>query len=99
MMYAIDVATRLGVKRCSRSWPDVLVPHEALRGIELNQPRGRLSQTRTVCTRRKRRRIVEGQRDAVPRLQAAATRLTTCDSVPTVLAALAAWGVPLRGHA
>jgi hypothetical protein len=98
MMYAIDVATRLGLKRCSRSWPDVSVPHEALHGIELNQSRGRLSQTRTVCTRRKLLRIVEGQRDAVPRLQAAATKLRTCDSVGAVLAAFAAWGVPLRWH-
>lgn len=86
---------RMGLKR---SWPDVLVLHGVLHGIELKRQGGRLSRTRTVRTRRGGLRIVEGQRDAFPRLEAAGMRIATCDSVGAVLAALAGWGVPLRGH-
>jgi hypothetical protein len=87
---------RLGLKR---NWPDVLVLHGVLHGIELKRPGGTLSRTRTVRTRRGRLRIVEGQRDVFPRLEAAGMKLTTCDSVTAVLDALAGWGVPLRRHA
>jgi hypothetical protein len=83
---------RLGLKR---SWPDILVLH----GIELKRVGGTLSRTRTVRTRRGRLRIVEGQRDAFPRLEAAGMRLATCDSVDAVMAQLTAQGVPLRGRA
>lgn len=52
---------RMGLKR---SWPDVLVLHGVLHGIELKRPGGKLSRTRAVRTRRGGLRIVEGQRDA-----------------------------------
>jgi hypothetical protein len=86
---------RLGLKR---NWPDVLVLHGLLHGIELKRPGGVLSRTRMVRTRRGGLRIVEGQRDAFPRLQAAGMRLAVCDSVDEVLATLRGWNVPLRGH-
>lgn len=86
---------RLGLKR---NWPDILVLHGALHGIELKRPGGSLSRTRTVRTRRGGLRVVEGQLDAFPRIEAAGMRIATCDSLPAVLAALRAWGVPLRGH-
>jgi hypothetical protein len=86
---------RMGLKR---SWPDVLVLHRTLHGIELKRRGGALSRTRTVRTRRGGVRIVEGQRDVFPRLEAAGMRLAVCDSVEGVLATLAAWGVPLRGR-
>ncbi len=87
---------RLGLKR---NWPDVLVLHGALHGIELKRPGGRLSITRTVRTRRGRLRVVEGQREAFPRLEAAGMKLAVCESLDEVLAQLAAWGIPMRRHA
>ena len=87
---------RLGLKR---GWPDVLVLHGTLYGIELKRVDGVLSRTRTVRTRRGSLRVVEGQRDTFPRLEAAGMVIAVCRSVDAVLAQLAAWGVPLRGHA
>ena len=87
---------KLGLKR---NWPDVLVLHGSLYGIELKRPGGRLSITRTVRTRRGRLRVVEGQREVFPRLEAAAMRIATCESVDQVLKLLRGWGIPLRGTA
>jgi hypothetical protein len=87
---------RLGLKR---NWPDVLVLHGLLHGIELKRTGGSLSRTRTVRTRRGRLRVVEGQRDVFPRLEAAGMRLAVCDSVDTVIRQLEAWNIPLRRHA
>jgi hypothetical protein len=87
---------RLGLKR---NWPDILVLHGVLHGIELKRPGGTLSRTRSVRTRRGRLRVLEGQRDVFPRLEAAGMRLAVCGCVDTVLAQLEAWGVPLRRHA
>jgi hypothetical protein len=84
---------RLGLKR---SWPDILVVHGGLFGIELKRPGGRLSITRIVRTKRGRARVVEGQREAFPRLEAAGMQIAVCESVDAVLAALGAWNVPLR---
>lgn len=90
---AASKLARLGLKR---NWPDVLVLHGAIFGIELKRPGGSLSRTRTVRTRRGGARIVEGQREAFPRLERAGMRLAVCESVPEVLATLRKWGVPLR---
>ncbi len=93
-----QAATKLARMGLKRGWPDVLVLHGVLHGIELKRRGGTLSRTRTVRTRRGSLRIVEGQRDVFPRLEAAGMRLAVCDSVDAVLGALAAWGVPLRGR-
>ena len=84
---------RLGLKR---GWPDVLVLHGTLHGIELKRATGTLSRTRTTRTRSGALRLVEGQQDVFPRLEAAGMRIAVCRSVDEVLAALAAWGVPTR---
>lgn len=84
---------RLGLKR---GWPDVLVLHERLYGIELKRQGGALSRTRTVRTQRGGMRVLEGQVDVFPKLVAAGMRIAVCSSVEGVLAALAGWGVPLR---
>jgi hypothetical protein len=86
---------RMGLKR---SWPDVLVLHGVLHGIELKRRGSALSKTRLVRTRRGRPRIVEGQADVFPRLEAAGMRLSTCETVEQVLSALTRWGIPLRRH-
>lgn len=92
-----QAAAKLAQLGLKRSWPDILLLHGVLHGIELKRAGGTLSRTRTVRTRRGRLRIVEGQRDVFPRLDAAGMRLATCDSVDAVLARLTVWGVPLRG--
>ncbi len=86
---------RLGLKR---SWPDLLIVHGSLFGIELKRRGGKLSKTRAVRTRRGRLRIVEGQADVFPRLESAGMRIATCDSVNAVLETLRVWGIPLRRH-
>lgn len=89
--------SRLGLKR---GIPDLLVWHAGRSyGIELKRPGGRLSQTRAVRTRRGGLRVVAGQAETFRRLEAAGMQIATCESVPAVLAALAGWGVPLRGWA
>lgn len=86
---------RLGLKR---SWPDILVIHDRVFGIEIKRPGGRLSITRQVRTRRGSLRIVQGQREHFPRLVAAGMQIAICASVDDAITALAGWGVPLRGH-
>ena len=85
--------SRMGLKP---NWPDILVLYERIYGIELKRVGARLSKTRTVRTRRGTLRIVEGQREVFPRLEAAGMVIATCSSLPAVMAQLAAWGVPLR---
>lgn len=87
---------RLGVKR---GWPDVLVLYGHTYGIELKRPGARLSKARIVPTRRGGRRMVAGQVEVFPRLEAAGMRIAVCATLEDVLAALRAWGVPVRGTA
>src|SRR6185436_17261239 len=56
---------RLGLKR---GWPDVLVLHGQLFGIELKRVGGILSRTRIVRTRSGAARVLDGQVDVFPRL-------------------------------
>lgn len=85
---------RLGLKP---SWPDIQVLHEYAYGIELKAEGGRLSKTRIVRNRRTgHARVVEGQKDVFPQLEAAGMRIAICQSVEEVIAALRMWGVPLR---
>jgi hypothetical protein len=85
--------TRIGLKR---GWPDILVLHDRLYGIELKRRGGRLSRTRIVRTRRGGLRELAGQEDVFPRLEAAGMTIGVCRSVPEVLAVLRSWGVPVR---
>lgn len=80
-------------------WPDFLVLHGSIFGIELKRVGGKLSKTRLVRTRRGAWREVIGQEETFPRLERAGMRIAVCRSVDEVLAALRAWGVPLRAHA
>ena len=87
--------TRVGLKR---GWPDILILHQSLYGIELKRPGGKLSRTRIVRTRRGAPRILEGQTEVFPRLIAAGMEIATCESVDQVLTQLHAWNIPLRVH-
>ena len=86
---------RMGLKR---GWPDVLVLHRRLIGIELKRRGGRLSRTRVVRTRRGTLRELVGQAEVFPRLQEAGMVIGVCHSSGEVLTFLAACGVPLRLH-
>jgi hypothetical protein len=83
--------TRMGLKP---GWPDILVLHGRLFGIELKRHGGGLSQTRTVRTRLGRLRLVEGQADVFPRLAAAGMTIGIARSVEEVLCLLDSWNVP-----
>lgn len=86
---------RLGLKR---GWPDILVLHNRVYGIELKRAGGVLSKTRTVRTRSGGMRRLDGQADVFPRLLAAGmAQIAVCRSVEDVLAALNRWGIPMRG--
>jgi hypothetical protein len=86
---------RMGLKQ---AWPDFLILHGSLIGIELKTETGRLTRTRTVHRKRNGgMRTVEGQTDVFVRLSAAGMRGPhVCRSVDDVLVALQAEGVPMR---
>jgi hypothetical protein len=84
---------RLGLKR---GWPDILVLHGRIYGIELKRHGAGLSKTRLVRTRRGALRELLGQEDVFPRLERAGMPIAVCRSAAEVLAALRAWNVPLR---
>ncbi|HEY2132221.1 MAG TPA: hypothetical protein VGH36_04490 [Acetobacteraceae bacterium] len=91
-----DRLARVGVKR---GWFDIIVCHGGRSiGVELKRPGAPLSRSRLVPTRKGGRRMVEGQREVFPRLQAAGLQIIVCSSVPDVLAQLRGLGVPIRGH-
>jgi len=85
--------SRLGLKR---GWPDVLVLHGRVFGVELKRHGGGLSRTRVVRTRSGAVRVLDGQVDVFPRLVAAGMLIAVCRSVDDVLSALATWQIPLR---
>jgi hypothetical protein len=85
---------RAGLKR---GWPDFILVHGRVYGIELKVPGGKLSKTRTVRTRRGSLRILEGQEDVHPRLHAAGMTIAICSSVEAVVETLRGWSIPLRG--
>jgi len=93
-LWAVKLA-RLGMKR---NWPDILVLHNGILGIELKRPGERLSIARWVRTRRGSPRYVEGQREVFPRLERAGMRIAICTSVVEALNAVSAAGIPLRGR-
>jgi len=87
---------RLGLKR---GWPDLILVHAArVYGIELKTRTGRLSKTRIVRTRRGGPRVLVGQEEMHPRLEAAGMPIAVCRSLDDVLLALRKWRVPLRAR-
>jgi hypothetical protein len=86
--------SRMGLKR---GWPDILVVHHGIYGLELKRFGGSLSRTRTVRTRSGAPRVLDGQTDTFPRLITAGMRIAVCHSIEEVIAALALWDIPMRG--
>ena len=92
--------SRAGIKR---GLPDLLVLSPdahgpRIYGIELKRHKGQLSRTRIVRTRRGSPRILEGQQDVFPKLEAAGMDIAIAHSVDEMLAALERWCIPLRSH-
>lgn len=84
---------RMGLKR---GWPDILILFDkCVYGLELKRQGRGLSRTKTVRTRSGAQRVLEGQADVFPRLEAQGMRLSVCRSQEDVLAALHAWGLPV----
>jgi hypothetical protein len=90
-------AAKLARFGLARGWPDILVLHDRLYGIELKRHGGVLSKTRIVRTRRGGLRELVGQQEMFPRLERAGMTIAVCRSVDEVLAHLRECGVPLRG--
>jgi hypothetical protein len=93
--HAAAKLTRLGLKR---GWPDILIVHGGVYGIELKREGGRLSKTRIVRTRSGAMRVLDGQADVFPRLGLAGMAIAVCRDKDEVLEALTEWGVPVRGR-
>lgn len=89
--------SRLGLKR---GWPDLMICHKGLYGIELKRRGGTLSKTRIARTRRGSPRILLGQIDMFPRLIASGgfKDIAIARSVEEMLSHLERWGVPLHGR-
>jgi hypothetical protein len=89
-------ATKLSRLGLHRGWPDILILHQRVFGVELKRVGGALSRTRIMRTRSGAVHVLDGQVDVFPRLVAAGMAIAVCRSVDEVLAALATWQVPLR---
>ena len=87
--------TRVGLKR---GWPDLLILHGKVFGIELKKPGGTLSKTRIVRTRRGAPRELLGQEDVFPLLlqTGAFGDIRTATSLAELFSHLNDWKVPLR---
>jgi hypothetical protein len=93
-------AAKLARMGLQRGWPDFLVLHDRLYGIELKRRGGRLSKTRIGRTRSGAPRILIGQDERFPELLAAGMKdIAICYSVDQVVEALERWRIPLRGRA
>jgi len=85
--------SRMGVQA---AWPDFIVVHRGIYGLELKRPGGRLSRSHLYRTRRGTLRERTGQEENFLELQVAGMTIAVCMSVDDVKGALHAWGVPAR---
>lgn len=85
--------TRFGLQR---GWPDYLILHQRLYGIELKAHGGRLSKGYMARTARGGVVWRDGQEEVFRELQLAGMTIAVCRSLPDVLAALSEWGIPMR---
>jgi hypothetical protein len=92
-----QTAARLYRKGLAPGWPDILVVHRRLYGIELKAPGGELTRTLHIV-RPRSGRVVErmGQRERFPLLEGAGMTIAVCLSVVEVVGQLHHWGIPMR---
>lgn len=89
-------ATKLSRFGLKRGWPDYLILHERLYGLELKAHGGRLSKGYWARSARGAPIWREGQEEVFPRLTRAGMTIAVCWSLADVDAALAAWDIPRR---
>jgi hypothetical protein len=89
--------SRLGLKR---ALPDLWFLYRGVYCVELKRHGGVLSKTQIVRTRRGSPRVLIGQEEMFPLLLASGgvRDIAIAHSVDEMFAALAAWGIPLRGR-
>jgi hypothetical protein len=86
---------RMGLRR---GWPDFIIVHDRIYGLELKREGGTLSKTRTVRNKRGGVRLLDGQVEVFPRLERAGMVLAVCRTVDEVLQQLVRWQIPVRWH-
>jgi len=92
-------AARMSRAGLKRGWPDIMILHGRLYGIELKTRTGTLSKTKIVRTPRGAPRELIGQDKMFPRLVTAGFRdIAICHSVVEVLDQCQRWGIPLQGR-
>jgi hypothetical protein len=89
-------AAKLARFGLARGWPDVLILHGTLFGIELKRRGGRLSKTKLVRTPAGALRELIGQDEMFPRLECAGMRIAVCHTPDEVLTWLHRWHLPVR---
>lgn len=90
------LGTKLSRYGLARGWPDYLILHQRLYGLELKTRGGRLSKGYMARTARGGVKWREGQEEVFPRLTAAGMTIAVCRSIPDVLGALTEWQIPMR---
>jgi len=91
-----EYAAKLARMGLHSGWPDFLLVHRGVFGIELKTANGVLSRDRMVRTRRGGLREIPGQATVFPKLVAAGMCIAVCRSLDEVLGALRDWSIPLR---
>lgn len=87
---------RAGLKR---AWPDFLIVHQGIYGLECKRDGATLSKTRVVRTKRGSPRILIGQEEMFPRLLRAGFRdIRVARSVEQMVQHLEDWRIPVRGR-
>lgn len=89
-------ATKLSRFGLKRGWPDYLILHERLYGLELKAKGGRLSKGYMARTAKGAPIWREGQEEVFPRLTLAGMTIAVCWGLADVIAALETWDIPRR---
>lgn len=84
---------------CKPSWPDLIVSHHGIYGIELKRVGAPLTRSMVYRTAKGTLRERRGQAEVFPELEQSGMRIAVCHSVDEVLTQLKQWGIPLRPHA
>lgn len=92
-MHAAKLA-RMGLQR---GWPDYLILHQRLYGLELKTHGGRLSKGYMARTARGGVVWRAGQEEVFPELERAGMTIAVCRRLEDVIAAVEAWDIPRVG--
>lgn len=91
-----DQAVEVHRRGCRSGWPDFLLCHGLVYGLELKTTDGALSRTHCVRTRRGQLRVVVGQVEMHERLRAAGMQIAVCQGFGPAVVQVARWRMPLR---